>query len=196
MSRFDIGWGDVALGLGASVVLCVGGLVVVGIVLVRLPKTYFVGEAPKNHLWGDKHPVVRWTGRILKNLAGLVAVAAGLAAKINAAAGAYTASVNGNTLAFENNIRRHYPAASTTIIKQIHPVRGVGIECLYMERKDATAQQTNNIDFTYAANCWVTGIESNMTNFCHVAVNYSTHILIRGNYFHHAHAYGEGGQGY
>ena len=79
MSRFDIGWGDVALGLGASVVLCVGGLVVVGIVLVRLPKTYFVGEAPKNHLWGDKHPVVRWTGRILKNLAGLVAVAAGLA---------------------------------------------------------------------------------------------------------------------
>lgn len=105
-------------------------------------------------------------------------------------------SVNGNTLAFDNNIRRHYPAASTTIIKQIHPVRGVGIECLYMERKDATAQQTNNIDFTYAANCWVTGIESNMTNFCHVAVNYSTHILIRGNYFHHAHGYGGGGEAY
>lgn len=104
--------------------------------------------------------------------------------------------MNGNRLTVDNTIRRHYPAAANAIIKQIHPVRGVGIECLYMERKDATAQQTNNIDFTYAANCWVTGIESNMTNFCHVAVNYSTHILISGNYFHHAHAYGEGGQGY
>lgn len=105
-------------------------------------------------------------------------------------------SVTGNKLTVDNTIRRHYPAASNAIIKQITPVQGVGIECLYIERKDSTAQQTNNIDFTYAANCWVTGIESNMTNFSHIAVNYSTHILIRGNYFHHAHAYGEGGQGY
>lgn len=105
-------------------------------------------------------------------------------------------SVTGNKLTVDNNIRRHYPATSNTTIQQIHPVQGVGIECLYIERKDSTAQQTNNIDFTYAANCWVTGIESNLTNFSHIAVNYSTHILIRGNYLHHAHAYGEGGQGY
>lgn len=79
MSRFDIGWGDVAMGLTASAVLCVGGLVIVGIVLVRLPQTYFVGEAPSKPLWADKPPAVRWTGRILKNVAGLIAVAAGLA---------------------------------------------------------------------------------------------------------------------
>ncbi|MBW7913230.1 MAG: T9SS type A sorting domain-containing protein [Taibaiella sp.] len=105
-------------------------------------------------------------------------------------------NVIGNKLTVDNTIRRHYPAASNATIKQIHAIQGVGIECLYMERIDSTAQQTNNIDFTYAANCWVTGIESNMTNFSHIAVNYSTHILIRGNYFHHAHAYGEGGQAY
>jgi len=105
-------------------------------------------------------------------------------------------NVTGNKLTVDNTIRRHYPAASNATIQQIHPVQGVGIECLYMERTDSTAQQTNNIDFTYAANCWVMGIESNKTNFSHIAVNYSTHILIRGNYFHHAHAYGEGGQAY
>ncbi len=105
-------------------------------------------------------------------------------------------SVTGNKLTVDNTIRRHYPAASNATIQRINTVQGVGIECLYIERKDSTAQQTNNIDFTYSANCWVTGIESNMTNFSHIAVNYSTHILIRGNYFHHAHAYGEGGQGY
>lgn len=105
-------------------------------------------------------------------------------------------AMNGNRLTVDNNIRRHYPAVSTANIRHLRPVQGVGIECLYIERKDATVQQTNNIDFTYAADCWVTGIESNMTNFSHIAVNYSTHILISGNYFHHAHAYGEGGQGY
>lgn len=105
-------------------------------------------------------------------------------------------SVTGNTLTVDNTIRRHYPTASNATINQIHAIQGVGIECLYIERVDSTAQQTNNIDFTYAANCWVTGIESNKTNFSHIAVNYSTHILIRGNYFHHAHAYGEGGQAY
>lgn len=104
--------------------------------------------------------------------------------------------VSGDTLFFDNNIRRYYPGNSGATIVRIHPVKGVGIECLYLERKDSTTEQTNNIDFTRAANCWVIGVESNMTNFSHVAVNYSTHILIRGNYFHHAHSYGGGGEAY
>lgn len=104
--------------------------------------------------------------------------------------------LSGDTLFFDNNIRRNYPGNSGAAVVRMHPVKGVGIECLYLERKDSTTEQTNNIDFTRAANCWVIGVESNMTNFSHVAVNYSTHILIRGNYFHHAHSYGGGGEAY
>lgn len=104
--------------------------------------------------------------------------------------------ISGNTIFVDAPVRRNYPANSNIRIRKMKPVTYVGLECMYMERQDTTATQSNNIDFNAAANCWVTGIESNMTNFSHIAINYSTHILVRGCYFHHAHAYGGGGQAY
>ena len=105
-------------------------------------------------------------------------------------------SVTVDTIVFDNALRRTYPPTYDPFIRVFNEVKGAGIECLYIERKDSTAQQTNNIAFERSAYCWVTGVESNKANFAHVAISNSTHILVRGNYFHHAHKYGEGGQGY
>jgi hypothetical protein len=51
-------------------------LAVVGVVLVRLPATYFLGR-PRRGLWIDQHPAVRWFGLFLKNALGYGLIALG-----------------------------------------------------------------------------------------------------------------------
>ncbi|MCB0699779.1 MAG: T9SS type A sorting domain-containing protein [Chitinophagales bacterium] len=102
----------------------------------------------------------------------------------------------GNDLTVSEKIRRNYSTDFKAGVSKLDPVKGVGIECLYIERIDSTSQQTNNIHFNRAAECWVVGVESNKSNFAHVAMSYSTHITVRGCYFHHAHSYGESGRAY
>src|SRR5262249_29426552 len=46
------------------------------VILVRLPADYFLGpHAPA--FWRDRHPVLRLTGRVLKNVVGVVLVVVG-----------------------------------------------------------------------------------------------------------------------
>ena len=52
-------------------------LAVVGVLLVKLPANYFL-ERHERDLWIDQHPIVRWTGIILKNALGLALVALGV----------------------------------------------------------------------------------------------------------------------
>jgi hypothetical protein len=70
-------WSLALVGFGVFVVGSVGGLVVVSVLLVRLPATYFRHDRPRD-LWVDRHPLVRWTGLILKNLLGVVVVSLGV----------------------------------------------------------------------------------------------------------------------
>ncbi|MHB8864685.1 MAG: hypothetical protein ACYC6N_19945 [Pirellulaceae bacterium] len=51
-------------------------IVTITILLVKLPATYFL-DSHDRELWIDRHPVIRWTGRILKNLLGLFLVVMG-----------------------------------------------------------------------------------------------------------------------
>jgi hypothetical protein len=104
--------------------------------------------------------------------------------------------INGDTLFLKSPLRKDYSLSDFSRIKKIIPKVFVGFECFTLERMDSTAAQTSNFDFDLAANCWIKGVESNRTNFAHVAVSRSTNLLIRGNYFHHAFAYGGGGQAY
>ncbi|MBS1585714.1 MAG: hypothetical protein JSS82_09225 [Bacteroidetes bacterium] len=104
--------------------------------------------------------------------------------------------IQGNKLISDMPLRRSYPVSFAARIKRIDPVKGVGIQCLYIERKDSTAQQTTNINFTNAVNSWVVGVESYNTNFAHIALTRSAHITVRGNYIHHSWHYGGSGQGY
>jgi hypothetical protein len=65
------------LGLALSVVLSVGGVVVIGIVLVKLPSGYFRdSDAPQPRL--NVHPFVRWGAVLVKNLLGSTLVLLGI----------------------------------------------------------------------------------------------------------------------
>ncbi len=51
-------------------------LAIVGVLLVRLPATYFL-DRHQRELWIDQHPAVRWSGIILKNVLGVGLIALG-----------------------------------------------------------------------------------------------------------------------
>lgn len=104
--------------------------------------------------------------------------------------------VQGNGVFIDAALRRNYADSFDTQTRTLLPATGVGIECLYIERKDSSVQQTNNINIEFSAYCWVTGVESNISNFAHVAISRSTHIEVRGCYFHHGHSYGRAGKAY
>ena len=46
------------------------GIAIVGQILMRLPETYF-SESHSHEFWSGAHPVLRWTGLVLKNILGV-----------------------------------------------------------------------------------------------------------------------------
>lgn len=105
-------------------------------------------------------------------------------------------SIAGNTLTFRSPLRFSFPLANQPVIRKINPRHHIGIECLKVQRLDATAGQSSNIVFDRAVNCWVNGIESDSANFAHIEINRSAHIEVSNSYLHHAFAYGGNGQAY
>ena len=61
------------LALLLFVVTSVGGIALVSLLLVKLPATYFCDSYPRD-FWVERHPIIRWTGRVLKNVMGVAAV--------------------------------------------------------------------------------------------------------------------------
>src|SRR5262245_41922798 len=55
----------------------VGSLAIVVALLVELPTTYFL-EHHSHGERGTQHPVLYWTGRVVKNLIGVVMVGVGI----------------------------------------------------------------------------------------------------------------------
>lgn len=105
-------------------------------------------------------------------------------------------STSSNEIVLTMPLRIEIAAELKPAIKKINPIKNTGIECLKIERRDATVEQTSNIFIQYAVNCRFVGIESNKTNFAHLDIRYSQHILVRGCYFQDSHGFGGGGQGY
>lgn len=105
-------------------------------------------------------------------------------------------AIEGNQLIVNQALRKYFLLSENPIVKKMIPVQDVGIECLKIERLDLTENQTSNISFQYAANCWVSGVESANCNFAHLAISNSTNILVEGSFFHDAFDYGNGGKAY
>lgn len=106
-------------------------------------------------------------------------------------------SVQNNEITLASPLRMDYPLSRTPKVKKLNMVRNVGIECLKILRLDNTApQQSSNIIFSYAENCWVNGIESENCTFSHMECNYSSNIRLSKSYFHHGFEYGGGGRAY
>jgi len=66
--------------LGAvSVVTFLASLIVVPWLVVRIPHDYFDPEKRHLTVWAHRHPVLRWTALLAKNLLGLLLLCMGLA---------------------------------------------------------------------------------------------------------------------
>jgi hypothetical protein len=73
-----VSWGYLAGGVALFLASFVLSILVIGVLLVMLPATYFLDSHDRG-LWIDHHPAVRWTGIILKNFLGVVIIAFGAA---------------------------------------------------------------------------------------------------------------------
>lgn len=110
---------------------------------------------------------------------------------------ARVASVSGDTLFLQSELRFDFPLNLHPKIQKLLPKENIGISCLSIQRMDNTApQQSSSISFYCAANCWVNGIESTNCTFAHLQAATSTNLSIQHSYFHHAFEYGDGGRGY
>lgn len=106
-------------------------------------------------------------------------------------------TIVGNKLYLRSPLRLSYDLIRTPYIQKLITKTNIGIECLKIDRIDNTApQQSSNIHFQYAVNCWVKGIESNNCTFAHIEGRYCSNLYISRSYLHHAHDYGGGGRAY
>lgn len=111
-----------------------------------------------------------------------------------------------NIITIRDEANKNYLPASgslpdqATQIKMIRAIQNVGIENLKIKRLGGNYSSSSdlgyNVYFQYAANCWVKGVEMDMTAKNHIEINRSSHIEVSGCYIHHSIYYGSGGYGY
>ncbi len=104
--------------------------------------------------------------------------------------------ISGTTITLKDALHTTYYNVNTPTLQHVKMMQAVGVECLYIERLDATTGQTNNILFTYTTNSWINGIQSQNTNFGHVVFDNSYKCQVNDSHFKDAFAYGGGGQAY
>ncbi len=106
-------------------------------------------------------------------------------------------SIDNNQITLSSPLRLDYDLTRNPYIKKIEPIENVGVECLKIIRLDDTLpNQSSNIFFDYAVNCWVSGMESEVCNYSHIEVKHSSNIYITKSYFHHGFDYDGGGRAY
>ena len=69
--------GQMLLLITLGLLLSVGSAALTAFVLVRLPATYFCKSTPRD-FWINQHPVIRWTGLVIKNILGAFVIALGI----------------------------------------------------------------------------------------------------------------------
>jgi len=97
---------------------------------------------------------------------------------------------------------KKYRIAYDLKIQKIRPVTNIGIENLKIYRSDSSKSTQNkygsgnSIRFQYAVNCWIRGVESELTCRHHIVMSRCSHIEISGCYLHRARFYGGNSYGY
>lgn len=106
-------------------------------------------------------------------------------------------SISNQKIILESPLRLDFNITRSPYIQKITPVQNVGLECFKIQRIDDTSpEQSSNIAFTYAVNCWAKGIESENCTFSHIQANQSSNLYFASSYFHHGFNYGGGGKAY
>ncbi len=108
------------------------------------------------------------------------------------------ADVVGNTIYIEQALRINFDPSLNPEIRKTDMRYNVGIECLQISRVDEPEEVAgSNIYLSFAAQCWIIGVESNKSVGSHIGIYQSTMIELSGNYIHHAFTYdGAGTRGY
>ena len=108
--------------------------------------------------------------------------------------------VSGNILTLQNPLRISYRADLHPEIRKVTPITDVGVENISINRElTGTPEERDNrytVSFSYAARCWLRGVQSEYAFGAHVGISGSTQIQVSGCYLHHAHEYDGGGSGY
>ena len=106
------------------------------------------------------------------------------------------AAITGDEITIEQSLRRNYPLEKLPEVVKLNLRKNVQVKNMHIERLDFTDGQARGIRFSYAANCLVSCVESEKGDFGHVVLEHAAHCEVSGSYFHHAHDYGGGGNGY
>ena len=114
-----------------------------------------------------------------------------LPGQINRVAAVDTAN---RRLTLERPLRHTFSAARNPRLRKLVTHANVGIENLYIRRKDSVNGYT--VEMKYAVRCWIRNVESYMTYKAHVWLERGFECDIRQNYFHDAFVFGGDGQGY
>jgi hypothetical protein len=77
LQDFHLSWGNAFLGVGIFLATFTVSLAVSALVVVRLPATYFCKHCPPTS-WRARHPALRWSFLLGKNLLGLGLVVLGV----------------------------------------------------------------------------------------------------------------------
>lgn len=75
-------------------------------------------------------------------------------------------------------------------VVKFYPIKDIGIESLKLSTNNINNRQGFNVNFSYAANCWVDNIESAYAASVHINIGNSTSIEVRNSIMHHAKDYG------
>ncbi len=107
-------------------------------------------------------------------------------------------NISGNDIEIEEAIRINYEAGLNPEIRKINPRTNVGIECLKIVREDDPGSGAGyNIYFGNSYNCWVSGVESDVSAGSHIYITTSMGIEVSGCFIHDAFLYdGAGTHGY
>lgn len=62
-----------------SVITLVASIIVIPFIISCLPEDYFIHSEVRSPLWKTKHPVIRWTLILIKNVIGVVLLVLGVA---------------------------------------------------------------------------------------------------------------------
>lgn len=102
--------------------------------------------------------------------------------------------LDAGSITIKDKASKAYNANNQLFLYKITPIVNVGIENLSIERlPDGDGKGIGKtINFGYAVNCWVRGVESKNALGRHVNMSASSHIEISGCYIHHAHDYCSG----
>ncbi len=101
-----------------------------------------------------------------------------------------------DTLKLNHQLRKDYLITDTITFYKTFPIQNTGIKCMHITRRNTNVGSYPTIQFLYAYNCYVEGVEMDSCFFSHITFESSGNCQVSGSYFHDAYDYGGNGRAY